>query len=82
MVATDEHAYSQERPRRPRARPRGQFLRGTYDQVDALADWIDAKGRRLSHIYITHGHGDHWLGLARPGPADPALSRSDGPGHG
>jgi glyoxylase-like metal-dependent hydrolase (beta-lactamase superfamily II) len=37
----------------------------TYDQVDALADWIVASGRRLSRIYITHGHGDHWLGLAR-----------------
>ena len=31
----------------------------THDQVDALADWIDKKGRRLSRIYITHGHGDH-----------------------
>jgi glyoxylase-like metal-dependent hydrolase (beta-lactamase superfamily II) len=37
----------------------------TYDQVDTLADWIEARGRRLSRVYITHGHGDHWLGLAR-----------------
>ena len=37
----------------------------TVGQVEALADWIESKGRSLSRIYITHGHGDHWLGLAR-----------------
>jgi glyoxylase-like metal-dependent hydrolase (beta-lactamase superfamily II) len=37
----------------------------TRGQVDALADWIESKGRPLSRIYVTHGHGDHWLGLAR-----------------
>ena len=37
----------------------------TYDEADALADRVGTKGRQLSRIYITHGHGDHWLGLAR-----------------
>jgi glyoxylase-like metal-dependent hydrolase (beta-lactamase superfamily II) len=37
----------------------------TFDQVDALADWIDGFGKRLVGVYITHGHSDHWLGLAR-----------------
>lgn len=37
----------------------------TDGQVDALADWIESKDRTLSRIYLTHGHGDHWLGLAR-----------------
>jgi glyoxylase-like metal-dependent hydrolase (beta-lactamase superfamily II) len=35
------------------------------EQVDALADWIESKGKRLVYVYVTHGHGDHWLGLAR-----------------
>lgn len=37
----------------------------TFDQVDALSDWIDAHGKKLVKIYITHGHADHWIGLAR-----------------
>jgi glyoxylase-like metal-dependent hydrolase (beta-lactamase superfamily II) len=26
-----------------------------------LADWVAAKGRKLTDIFITHGHGDHWF---------------------
>ncbi len=37
----------------------------TFDQADALADWIESKGRQLSRVYITYGHVDHWLGLGR-----------------
>lgn len=27
----------------------------------ALGDWVEAKGRNLTDIFITHGHGDHWF---------------------
>jgi glyoxylase-like metal-dependent hydrolase (beta-lactamase superfamily II) len=29
--------------------------------AQALGDWVAAKGRQLTDIYITHGHGDHWF---------------------
>src|SRR5689334_24073259 len=35
----------------------------TTKQATALADWIAAKGKNLTTIYITHGHGDHWFGI-------------------
>jgi len=35
----------------------------TVAQANALADWIAAKGKNLTAIYLTHGHGDHWFGL-------------------
>jgi glyoxylase-like metal-dependent hydrolase (beta-lactamase superfamily II) len=37
----------------------------TFDQVDALADWAESHGKRVTAILITHGHSDHWIGLAR-----------------
>src|SRR5262245_35015776 len=33
----------------------------TTGQAHALADWVAGKGRRLTDIFITHGHGDHWF---------------------
>jgi glyoxylase-like metal-dependent hydrolase (beta-lactamase superfamily II) len=26
-----------------------------------LGDWVASKGRKLTDIYVTHGHGDHWF---------------------
>jgi|1185.fasta_scaffold57510_2 glyoxylase-like metal-dependent hydrolase (beta-lactamase superfamily II) len=33
----------------------------TADQARALGDWVAAKGRNLTDIFVTHGHGDHWF---------------------
>jgi glyoxylase-like metal-dependent hydrolase (beta-lactamase superfamily II) len=35
----------------------------TVREATALANWIGLHDRRLTTIYITHGHGDHFLGL-------------------
>lgn len=37
-----------------------QFLN---DDVAALGDLIESTGKKLTTIYITHGHADHYLGL-------------------
>lgn len=36
----------------------------TVGQVHEVVDWIERSGKRLTQIYITHGHGDHWIGAA------------------
>ena len=35
----------------------------TVKQANALADWVASKGKNLTTIYITHGHGDNWFGV-------------------
>ncbi len=34
----------------------------TIDQTARVIDWVEASGKTLKHIFITHGHGDHWFG--------------------
>jgi glyoxylase-like metal-dependent hydrolase (beta-lactamase superfamily II) len=33
----------------------------TIAQAQVLGDWVASKGRRVTDIFITHGHGDHWF---------------------
>ena len=30
-------------------------------QAAAVGDWVEESGKRLTHIFATHGHGDHWF---------------------
>jgi glyoxylase-like metal-dependent hydrolase (beta-lactamase superfamily II) len=34
----------------------------TRDQVRRVGDWIEKSGKKLTYVYATHGHGDHWFG--------------------
>lgn len=34
----------------------------TKEQAAAVINWVEASGKTLKHIYVTHGHGDHWFG--------------------
>lgn len=36
----------------------------TKEQSQTLLEWVIASGKNLTTIYITHGHGDHFFGLA------------------
>ena len=38
----------------------------TEDQARALGDWVAGKGRNLTDIFVTHGHGDHWFAAGLP----------------
>ncbi len=36
----------------------------TTAQAEALAQWVEATGKNLTTVYVTHGHGDHFFGLS------------------
>ncbi|MEU9161331.1 MBL fold metallo-hydrolase [Streptomyces sp. NPDC048424] len=33
----------------------------TREQAEQVGEWVEASGKRLTHIVATHGHGDHWF---------------------
>ncbi|MDA4114598.1 MAG: MBL fold metallo-hydrolase [Thaumarchaeota archaeon] len=35
----------------------------TIAQTNAVISWVVASGKKLTTIYSTHGHGDHWFGI-------------------
>jgi glyoxylase-like metal-dependent hydrolase (beta-lactamase superfamily II) len=37
----------------------------TTGQSQTLLDWVVKSGKNLTAIYLTHGHGDHFFGLAQ-----------------
>src|SRR5260370_20374366 len=36
----------------------------TVEQSRALVNWLVARGKNLTTIYATHGHGDHFFGTS------------------
>jgi glyoxylase-like metal-dependent hydrolase (beta-lactamase superfamily II) len=36
----------------------------TVEQARALTNWVAARGKNLTTIYATHGHGDHFFGAS------------------
>ncbi|MGW5233309.1 MBL fold metallo-hydrolase [Streptomyces nodosus] len=47
---------------------RDAVLVDTYTSIEQnaeLVEWVTSFGRQLTHIFITHGHGDHFFGIGQ-----------------
>lgn len=33
----------------------------TIEQATAVGEWVERTGKHITHIFATHGHGDHWF---------------------
>lgn len=45
----------------------------TVQQNAALVEWVRSFGKTLTHVYVTHGHGDHLFGLKQVVEAFPGV---------
>ena len=45
----------------------------TVEQNEQLIEWVRSFGKRLTHVYVTHGHGDHFFGLGQIAQAFPGV---------
>lgn len=45
----------------------------TVEQNERLIAWVRSFGRRLTHVYVTHGHGDHFFGVGQLAAAFPGV---------
>lgn len=52
----------------------------TIAQNEELVEWVNGHGRRLTHIYLTHGHGDHVYGVGQMLEAFPSARAFATPG--
>jgi glyoxylase-like metal-dependent hydrolase (beta-lactamase superfamily II) len=46
----------------------------TNEQGQRLSAWVGAKGKALSEVLITHGHGNHFFGATPVLAAFPAAA--------
>jgi glyoxylase-like metal-dependent hydrolase (beta-lactamase superfamily II) len=45
----------------------------TIEQNADLVEWVKSFNRTLTHVYITHGHGDHFFGIKQLAEAFPGV---------